>query len=95
MARVLTLSVVDDGFEPWSVQTKDYKWNWYLLHASQLITQHKVIRAKTDWLGITDNMSEWDDMSIRQLLFQLTSFKNPTKHFGLVQSGPRHQLIRM
>jgi hypothetical protein len=36
-----------------------------------------------------DNVSEWGDMSIIEL-----HYKNPTKHVGLVQSGPhRHQFI--
>jgi len=42
-----------------------------------------------------DNMSEWGDIFIRGLLFQCarTITKYPTKHVGLVQSGPHHHLI--
>jgi len=41
-----------------------------------------------------DNMSEWDDKSIRGLLFQRSSTKkNPTNAVDLVQSGPHHHDI--
>jgi hypothetical protein len=39
-------------------------------------------------------VSEWEDMSFHRLLFKWASnIKNPTKHVGLVQSGPHHHLI--
>ena len=51
------------------------------------------MRVRKDWLTRNqDNVSEWDDMSIRRLLFQWanTIKKNPTKRVGLVQIGPHH-----
>jgi hypothetical protein len=51
------------------------------------------MRVSKDWLTRNqDNVSEWDDMSIRRLLFQWanTIKKNPTKRVGLVQIGPHH-----
>ena len=59
-------------------------------------TKYAVLRGKSkDWLGRNqNNVSEWGDMSIRGLLFQLPStIKNPTKRVGLVQSGHEHHLI--
>ena len=48
-----------------------------------------------DWLGLNqDNVSEWNDMSIRGLLFQFL-YMNPTKHVDLVQSGQHYHLIAM
>ena len=41
MVSVLTSSVVDRGFEPWSGQTKDYEIGIYYLSA-----KHAVLRAK-------------------------------------------------
>jgi len=38
-------------------------------------------------------VSEWGDMSIRGLLFQLANYKNPTKRVGLLQIGRHHHLI--
>jgi hypothetical protein len=43
---------------------------------------------------IADNVSEWDDTSIRGLLFRyVRTMKNPTKLVGLVQSEPHHHFI--
>ena len=40
-----------------------------------------------------DNVSEWGDMSVQGLLFQWAStMQIPTKHVGLVQSGPHLHL---
>ena len=81
MVSVLTSSAVDRGFEPRSGQTKDYEIGMCCFSA-----KHAVLRRKSkDWLARNqDNVSEWGDMSIRGLLFQLV---------GLVQSGPHHHLI--
>ena len=48
-----------------------------------------------DWLaGNQDNVSEWGDMSVCGLLFQLAStIKIQLSMFGLVQSKPHHHLI--
>ena len=53
-----------------------------------------------------DSVSEWGDMSIHRIMclsgatclstecyFSELALKNPTKHVGLVQSGPHHHLI--
>jgi hypothetical protein len=41
-----------------------------------------------------NNVSEWSDMSIRGLLFQLAStIKIHLSVLGLVQSGPHHHFI--
>jgi hypothetical protein len=44
-----------------------------------------------------DNVSEWGDMSIRELLFQWSNIlkKNPTKCVGLVQSRPHYHLMKI
>ena len=67
MVSVLTLSAVDDGFEPRSGQTKDYKIGICFFSA-----KHTALRRKSkDWLAQNqNNVSEWSDMSIRELLFQ-------------------------
>ena len=67
MVSVLTSSAVDDGFEPRSGQTKDYK-----IGICCFSTKHTALRRKSkDWLAQNqNNMSEWSDMSIRELLFQ-------------------------
>ena len=44
-------------------------------------------RAKTGWLKSQDNVSEWGDMSILGLLFQVASI------IKFQQSGPHHHLI--
>jgi hypothetical protein len=64
---MLTLSVVDHGFEPRSGQTKDYKIGICCFSA-----KHAALRRKSkNWLARNqNNVSEWSDMSIRGLLFQ-------------------------
>ena len=67
MVSVLTLSVVDRGFEPRSGQTKDSKVGIYCFS-----TKHAALMRKSkDCVGWNwDNVAEWCDMSIRRLLFQ-------------------------
>ena len=67
MVSVLASSPVDRGFEPRSGQTKDYKISICCFSA-----KHAALRRKSkDWLARKqDNVSEWDYMSIRGLLFQ-------------------------
>jgi hypothetical protein len=64
---VLTLSVIDGGFEPQSHQAKDYKIGIYCFSA-----KHATLRVKSkDCLAQNqNNVSEWSDMSTRGLLFQ-------------------------
>jgi len=66
MVSVLSSSSVDRGFERRSGQTKDYK-----LEMCCFSSKHATLRRKIrDWLALDqDNVSEWDDMSIRELLF--------------------------
>jgi hypothetical protein len=70
MANVFVSSVVDRWFEPRSGQTKDYK-----IGICCFPSKHTSFRSKSkDWLTRNrDNMSEWDDISIRELLFQWAS----------------------
>jgi hypothetical protein len=85
MVSVLASSAVDRGFDPPSGQHKDYKIGICCISA-----KHAALRRKSN----QDNVSEWSDMSICGLLFQWAStVKNPTKHVGLVQSGPHHHPI--
>ena len=67
MVSVLASSAVDDGFEPRLGQTKDYKIGICCFSA-----KHTALRRKSkDWLAQNqNNVSEWSDMSIRELLFQ-------------------------
>ena len=67
MVSVLTPSTVDGGFESRSGQTNDYE-----IGISCFSAKHAVLRRKIkDWLARNqDNVSKWDDMSIRGLLFQ-------------------------
>ena len=68
MVSVLASSVADQGFEPWSGQAKDYKIGICYFSAKQ----HTALRSKSkDWLARNqNNVSEWNDMSTRGLLFQ-------------------------
>jgi hypothetical protein len=70
MVRVLASSAVVGGLEPWSGQTKDYKIGICCFSA-----KHAALwRKSKDWLARNqNNVSEWNDMSIRGLLFQWTS----------------------
>jgi hypothetical protein len=67
MVRVLAPSTVNGGFESRSGQTNDYE-----IGISCFSAKHAALRRKIkDWLARNqDNVSEWDDMSIRGLLFQ-------------------------
>ena len=67
MLSVLASSVADRGFEPRSGQTKDYKIGICCFSA-----KHAALRRKNkDGLARNqDNVSEWSDMSICELLFQ-------------------------
>jgi hypothetical protein len=67
MVSVLNSSAVDRGFEPWSGQIKDYKIGICCFSA-----KHTALGRKgKDWLARNqDNVSKWDDMSIRGMLFQ-------------------------
>jgi hypothetical protein len=67
MVSVLASSAVDRGFEPRSGQTKDYKISIYCFSA-----KHAALRRKSkDGLARNqNNVSEWSDMSTRELLFQ-------------------------
>jgi hypothetical protein len=64
---MLVSSVVDRGFEPRSGQTKDYK-----IGIDCFSAKHAALKRKSkDWLARhQDNVSQWGDMSIRELLFQ-------------------------
>ena len=66
MVSVLALSAVDRGFESRSGQTKDYNIGICCFSA-----KHTAIRRKSkDWFARNqDNVSEWGDVSIRELLF--------------------------
>ena len=67
MASVLASNAVDRGFEPRSVQTKDYEIGMCCFSA-----KHVAIRRKSkNWSARNqNNVSEWSDMSTRELLFQ-------------------------
>ena len=67
MISVLASSAVDHGFEPRLGQTNDYKIGICCFSA-----KHAALRRKSkDWLAQNqDNVSEWGDMCIRELLFQ-------------------------
>ena len=62
MVSVLASSGVNCGFEPQSGQTKDYK-----IGICCFFTKLTALREKIkDWLAQNqNNVSEWDDMSIR------------------------------
>ncbi len=66
MVNMLASSAVDRGFEPRSGQTIGYKIGICCFSA-----KHAALRRKSkDWLSRNqDNVSVWDDMSIRGLLF--------------------------
>jgi hypothetical protein len=67
MVSVLASSVVDRGFKPQWSRTNDYNIGICCFSA-----KHAAFRRKSkDWLARNqDNVSEWDDMSNRGLLFQ-------------------------
>jgi hypothetical protein len=67
MLSVLASSAVYRGFEPLLGQTKDYE-----IGICCFSSKHAALRRKIkDWLARNqNNVSEWGDMSIRELLFQ-------------------------
>ena len=67
MVSVLVSSAIDRGFEPRSGQTKDYAFGICCSSA-----KHAALRRKSkDWLARNqNNVSEWNDISTRGLLFQ-------------------------
>ena len=67
MDSVLVSSAVDRGFEPRSCQTKDYVIGICCFSAKHAA----LMRKNKDWLARNRiNVSEWNDMSTRGLLFQ-------------------------
>ena len=70
MVGVFASSAVDRGFEPRSVQTKDYK-----IGICCFFAKHAALRRNNkDWLARNqDNVSEWSGMSTRGLLFHAVS----------------------
>ena len=65
MASVIASSVVDRGFKPRSVQTKNYKISIVFFSAKHVASRRK----SKDWLARNQyNVFEWDSMSIRVLL---------------------------
>ena len=67
---MLASSVVDRGFEPRSGQIKDDKIGICCFSAKYAALR----RTSNDWLARNqNNVSEWDDISIRGLLFQRAS----------------------
>ena len=70
MVNVLVPSAVDRGFDPRSGQTKDYEIGMCCFSAKYVALS----RNNKDWLGKNqDNVSEWRDIFLCGLLFQLTS----------------------
>ena len=67
MVSILTLSLIDRGFEPRSGKTKDYKIGICCFSAKHAVMP--VLRRKSkDGLALNqDNVSVWGDMSIRRL----------------------------
>ena len=67
MVNVLNASAVNSWFESRSVQTKNYK-----IGICYFSAKHAALRRKSkDWLDRNqDNVYEWGDISIRELLFQ-------------------------
>ena len=72
MVSVLSSSVVDCGFEPQSVKTKDY------IICNCCFSTHTVLRRKSNdwWARNQNNVSEWNDRSTHRLLFQWASTIN-------------------
>ena len=70
MGSMFTLSAVDHLYEPRSGQTKDYEIGICCFPA-----KHAALRSKSkDWLPRNqENVFEWGDMFIRELLFQWAS----------------------
>jgi hypothetical protein len=73
MVSVLASSVVDCRFEPRSGQTKDYNIGICCFSAKYAALSSK----RKDWLARNqNNVSEWSDISTRELLFQWASTIN-------------------
>ena len=70
MVSMLASGAVDRVFNPQLGQTKDYKISICCFSA-----KHTALRRKSnDWLAQSqDNVSEWGDMSIRELLIPCAS----------------------
>ena len=68
MVSVLALSAVGRGFEPRSGQTKDYAIGICCFSAKHAALRRK---SKDGLVRNQNNVSDWSDMSIRGLLFQL------------------------
>ena len=70
IVSVLASSAVDYGFESWSGQTNDYG-----IGICCFSTKHAALRRKNKgWLaGNQDNVAEWGNMLIHELLFQWAS----------------------
>jgi hypothetical protein len=70
MVSMLASSVIDNGFEHWSGQTKDYE-----IGICSFSAKHAALRRKSkDWSARNqNNVSEWSNMSARELLFQWAS----------------------
>ena len=66
MVSVLTSSAVNRGFESRSGQTKDYKIGICCFSAKHAALRRK---SKDRLTRNQNNVSEWSDMSIRELLF--------------------------
>ena len=67
MVNVLASSGADPRFESRYVQTNDYKIGMWCFSA-----KHTALKRKSkDWLAWNlDNVYEWGDISIRELLFR-------------------------
>ena len=69
MVSVLGSTAVDRGFEHLTGQTKDYQ-----IGICCFSVKHTALRRKSKdshrSVRNQNNVSEWDDMSIRELLFQ-------------------------
>ena len=67
MVSVLASSVVDRGLEHRSGQTKEYKISMCCFSAKRAALRRK----SKDWLARNqNNVSEWSDMSTREMVFQ-------------------------
>ena len=78
---------------PWLDHTKDYEIGICCFSA-----KHAALRGKRkDWLARNqDKVSELGNMSIRGLLFQITStMTDPAKRVGLVQRESQHHHHRI
>ena len=92
MVSMLISCVVDHGFEPWSDQTKDFKFG---MCSSPLSIQHLRRKSKNWFIRNHDNLSEWSDISICRMLFQWAStIKIQVRHVGLVLSRHHYHTIK-